>query len=431
MSTTDELALGGARPLRGRLRLPGCKGISHRALIFGAIANGTSHVRGLAPGADVRSTVGALTRLGVSLQEDGDLTTIVGRGFDGLREPAGVLDCGNSATTMRMLAGLVAGRPFSSVLTGDASLVERPMGRVSEPLRAMGAHIDGRDGGTRAPLAVRGGALVGTSTHLRVASGQVKTALVLAGLQAEGTTEIVEPAPSRDHTERMLLAASAPIERVDDRTVRVRAGRPEPFELEVPGDPSSAAFFVVAASITPGSDLVLEDVLLNPGRVEFLDVLMRMGAQIDVQPRGERLGEPVGDIAVTAAPLRGTTVQCHEPIIDEVPALAVAAAFAEGITEFEDAAEMRIKETDRIATLEAELVKLGIAVEGRPDGMTIRGGVPHAGTLDSHGDHRIALAAAVAANAIDGPSRIEGWGATAVSYPRFAEDLEQLTGTAS
>jgi 3-phosphoshikimate 1-carboxyvinyltransferase len=259
----------------------------------------------------------------------------------------------------------------------------------------------------------------------------VKTALVLAGLQADGTTEIVEPAPSRDHTERMLLAASAPIERVDDRTVRVRAGHPEPFELVVPGDPSSAAFFVVAASITPGSDLVLEDVLLNPGRIEFLDVLVRMGAQIDVQPHGERLGEPVGDIAVTAAPLRGTTVHCHEPIIDEVPALAVAAAFADGITDFEDAAEMRIKETDRIATLEAELSKLGIAVEGRPDGMTIRGGVPRAATLESHGDHRIALAAAVAANAIDAPSRIEGWDATAVSYPRFAEDLARLTGSAS
>ena len=430
-ASAKELVLGGQRPLRGQMRLPGCKGLSHRALVFAAIADGVSRIRGLAPGADVSRTAAALERLGVALRPDGDATTVTGHGFDGLVEPTEVLDCGNSATTMRMLAGLLSGRPFFSVLTGDASLVERPMGRVVVPLRTMGAQIDGRDDAERAPLAVRGAPLAGTAARLAVASGQVKTALVLAGLQATGTTEIIEPAPSRDHTERMLGAAGAPIERVDNLTVRVRTGSPGAFELDVPGDPSSAAFFVVAAAITPGSELVLQDVLLNPGRIAFLEVLTRMGAKIEVEGRGVRLGEPVGDISVVASPLHGTEVDCHEAIIDEVPALAVAAAFADGITEFRELAEMRVKETDRIATLDLELSKLGVAVESRADGMTVRGGTPRPATLDSHGDHRIALAAAIAANAIDGESRVQGWEAAAVSYPGFAHDLDQLTGRAS
>jgi 3-phosphoshikimate 1-carboxyvinyltransferase len=263
-----------------------------------------------------------------------------------------------------------------------------------------------------------------------VASGQVKTSLILAALQATGQTEIVEPAPSRDHTERMLVASGAPIDRIDDRSVRVTAGAPGPFDLDVPGDPSSAAFFVVAAVITPGSELLLEDVLLNPGRIAFVDVLQRMGAHIELHQHDTRLGEPVGDITVTSGPLGGTVVDCHEAIIDEVPALAVAAAFAAGVTEFRGAGEMRVKETDRIATLEQELSKLGVGVETRPDGMTVRGGAPRPATFDSHGDHRIALAAAIAASAIDGDSRIVGWDATAVSYPAFADDLARLTGSA-
>ena len=428
MSAAQDLVLGGRAPLRGRLRLPGCKGISHRALVFAAIADGDSHLRGLAPGADVRSTLGALEALGVVVHETGDSTTVEGRGFDGFAEPARVLDCGNSATTMRLLSGLLAGRPFLSVLTGDASLVERPMARITEPLRAMGARIDGRNDGKRAPLAIRGATLIGMQAHLAVASGQVKTALVLAGLQASGVTQITEPAPSRDHTERMLEATGAPIERIDAQSVRVRAGAPDPFDLEVPGDPSSAAFLVVAALITPGSDLVLEDVLLNPGRIAFVEVLRRMGASIDVHEHEVRLGDPVGDLHVRAGSLVGTVVDCHEAIIDEVPALAVAAVFADGVTEFRGAAEMRVKETDRIATLEQELSKLGVGVEGSADGLTVRGGAPQAATLDSHGDHRIALAMAVAAHAIDGESTITGWDAAAVSYPSFADDLQRLTG---
>jgi 3-phosphoshikimate 1-carboxyvinyltransferase len=425
----DELVIDGPRPLRGKLRLPGCKGIAHRALLFAAIADGTSVIHGLPYGDDVHRTREALTALGVSgiWMSHYERVEIHGAGVDALTEPSVVLDCANSGTSMRMLAGLLAGRPFHSVLAGDASLSARPMARVVEPLRRMGATIDGRDEGRLAPLSIRGGSLHGITAELAVPSGQVKTALVLAGLQAGGTTEIVEPAPSRDHTERMLSALGAPLERVSDRIVRVARGPVAPFELEVPGDASSAAFFVVAATITPGSELVIEDVSLNPGRIGFLDVLREMGADITVVARGERLGEPVGDLTVRAAPLRGAVVDCTESIIDEIPALVVAGAFAEGTTDVRGAAELRVKESDRIATLEQELSQLGVAVETRADGLTVHGGAPHPATLKSHGDHRIAMAAAVAANAIAGESTVRGFEATASSYPGFAEQLASVT----
>ena len=278
MSVPTDLALSGPHPLHGRLRVPGDKGMSHRALLFAAMADGRSRVAGLAGGDDVFRTRGALTRLGVRSSIAGSAVTVSGPGVAAFTEPTGVVDCGNSGTTIRLLSGLLAGRPFLSVLTGDDSLVRRPKGRVVAPLRAMGAQLDGRADGTLPPLIVRGGGLVGATHLLTVASAQVKTALLLAGLQADGTTEISEPAPSRDHTERMLAALGAPITRVDERAVRVTAGAPRPFDFDVPGDPSSAAFWVVAATITPGSDLVVEDVALNPARIAFVDVLVRMGA---------------------------------------------------------------------------------------------------------------------------------------------------------
>ncbi len=430
----SHVVMGGARPLVGRVRVPGCKGMSHRALLFAAIADGVSRMTHLAPGADVRRTRRAIGLLGVrtrrtgSADGDDEALEVLGTGFDGLQEPSGVIGCGNSATTARMLLGLLGGRPFLSVLEGDRSLGERPMTRVVQPLRALGAWIDGRDSASHLPLAIRGGPLRGARIELGVASGQVKTALVLAGLQASGTTEIVEPGPSRDHTERMLTALGAPLEVLDDRTVRVHAGAPNPFELDVPGDPSSAAFLLAGAAITPGSDLVIEDLLLNPGRIAFLDTLAAMGAAVRIEPAGERLGEQTGDVSITSGPLSGTVVDCHEAIIDEVPALAIAAAFAEGVTEFRGAGEMRVKETDRIATLEAELTKLGVGVESTADGLLVHGGTPHAAHLTSHGDHRIALAAAIAGNAIDGETTIDGFGAADVSYPDFLFDLDRLTG---
>jgi 3-phosphoshikimate 1-carboxyvinyltransferase len=423
-----ELVLGGARALRGRLRLPGDKSISHRALLFAALADGRSAITNLATGADVRATRAALEQLGVGVKERGGALVVQGSGIEGWSEPGNVLDCENSGTTMRVVSGALAGRPFLSVLTGDDSLRQRPMARVVAPLRAMGAVIDGRDNGDRAPLTIRGGALHAMRHELPVASAQVKSALVLAGLQADGVTEIVSPGQSRDHTERLLGALGATIT-VEGLTVRVERSAPQPFDLDVPGDPSSAAFFAVAAAITPGSDLVLEGVSTNASRVGFVAVLARMGADIEIRTTGEACGEPFGELHVRASELKATTIEGDEVpnVIDEIPALAVAAAFADGVTEIRDAAELVVKESNRIGTLEQELTQLGFGVEGRADGLTIRGGRPQGAILRSHGDHRIAMAAAVAANAIDDESTVRGWQAVASSYPEFHEHLEILT----
>lgn len=433
MSVTlpEELAFGGARALHGRLRLPGDKSISHRALLFAALATGTSTLTNLATGEDVHAMRVALQALGVEIRTDGDAVTVIGGGFDALREAETVLDCGNSGTALRLLCGLLAGRPFLSILSGDASLNQRPMRRVTEPLRAIGALVDGRDDGAFAPLAIRGGPLRGVRHELAVASAQVKSSLMLAGLQASGTTEIVSPAPSRDHTERMLAALGVPVE-VEGTCVRVRAGAPEAFTLDIPGDPSSAAFFIVAAAITPGSDVTIESVSINPTRLGFVAVLRRMGADIEVEPTGEHCGEPVGDIRVCASALTATTIEGDEVpnVQDEVPVLAVAAAFADGVTEVRDAAELAVKESDRIGVVREMLAEMGLAVETRADGLVIRGGHPRAAHLASHADHRIAMAGAVAANAIDGESTISGWAAVGSSYPGFADDLARLTGRA-
>ncbi|HEY5013579.1 MAG TPA: 3-phosphoshikimate 1-carboxyvinyltransferase [Acidimicrobiia bacterium] len=428
MSGMSEVVVGGARPLRGRLRVPGDKSISHRALLFAALADGRSTITGLATGDDVASTRRSLEQLGLRIKGSAEQLTVTANGVAGFREPEGVIDCGNSGTTMRVLTGVLAGRAFLSVLDGDASLRRRPMARVVEPLRAMGASIDARADGTLAPLVVRGGDLTGCRHAPSVASAQVKSALVMAGLQSSGATEIVEPIASRDHTERMLAALGAPVTVGADGTVRVTSGAPSAFELAVPGDPSSAAFFVVAACITAGSEIVLENIALNPSRIAFVEVLRRMGADIEIEEREVRIGEPVGDITVRAAELHGTTIAGDEmpSVQDEIPVLAVAAAFAEGVTDIRDAAELRVKESDRIGTVQQELGQLGIAVESRPDGLLIRGGRPQSALLKSHGDHRIAMAAAVAGHAIEGDSTVRGWSAVDVSYPDFLADLAHL-----
>jgi 3-phosphoshikimate 1-carboxyvinyltransferase len=426
----EEVSFGGQRALHGRLRVPGDKSISHRALLFAALAHGRSTITNLATGDDVHATAAALRHLGVGVRTRGGAVTVDGSGADGWREPDAVVDCGNSGTTMRVLSGALAGRPFLSVLTGDASLRARPMRRVGNPLRAMGASFDGRDGGEHAPIVIRGGALRGMVHELPVASAQVKSALILAGLQASGTTEVVSPAPTRDHTERMLGALGAPVE-AKGLCVHVSAGEPSPLELYVPGDPSSAAFFVVAALITPGSDVVLEHVSLNPTRLGFVEVLRRMGADIVTAEQGVECGEPVGELRVQASELTGTSIAGDEipNVQDEVPALAVAAAFADGVTEIRDAAELTVKESNRIGTVHQELTQLGVGVETSSDGLVIRGGRPRAATLKSHGDHRIAMAAAIAANALDAESTVRGWRAVASSYPEFADDLARLTGS--
>jgi 3-phosphoshikimate 1-carboxyvinyltransferase len=408
----------GGRPLRGRIRVPGDKSISHRALILAALAEGTSTVRGLSSGGDVQHTALAVEAMGARVEGD----RITG---GELHEPRDVIYVGNSGTGIRLLTGLCAGLPWLSVLTGDASVNQRPMGRIVDPLRSMGARVDGRDEGRHAPLVVRGGGLHGIDYTLPVDSAQTKAAVLLAGLHAEGETVVRERVPVRAHTEEMLADAGADIE-VDGLTVRLRPSELRPFELDVPGDPSQAAYWVVAATIIPGSDLVVEDVYVGRARATFLDVLSRMGADIELT----EVRPNVADLRVRSADLVATDVGGAEVpgLVDEIPVLAVAAAVAKGVTTFADAAELIVKESDRVATTTSELQAMGVGTEARADGLIVRGGSRfHGGTVRSHGDHRIAMAMAVAGLAAEGETIIDGWDAVATSYPGFDEDLERCT----
>ncbi|MEA2973509.1 MAG: 3-phosphoshikimate 1-carboxyvinyltransferase [Actinomycetota bacterium] len=410
-----SLRIKGGRPLRGTVRVPGDKSISHRALLLAALAEGISVVRGLSTGADVAGTAAAVQAMGAIVE--GDLVT---GGRARLHEPAGVVDVGNSGTTIRLLAGLCAGFDWLTVLAGDASIARRPMDRVADPLRRMGARVDGRDGGRLPPITVRGGGLHGIDYEMPVASAQVKSAILLAGLSAEGETVVRESTPTRAHTEEMLVAAGADVQVVDG-TITLRPGPLHPFELDVPGDPSQAAFWVVAACIVPGSEVAVDDVYLGPGRAGFLDVLAAMGADV------ERVGERT--LRARYSPdLHGTTVEGHQVpgLIDEIPVLAVAAAVADGTTTFEGAGELRLKESDRVATIVSELSALGATVEPTADGLVVKGGGGlRGGQVQSHGDHRVAMAMAVAAMAAEGDTTIDGWDAVATSYPGFEDDLRR------
>jgi 3-phosphoshikimate 1-carboxyvinyltransferase len=414
-------------PLLGDVEVPGDKSIAHRALLFGGIAHGTTVIRGVGQGQDNASTMRVLRALGVEVVREGGLVRVTGGGFAGLREPAGVLDCGNSGTTMRLVAGVLAGRPFSATLDGDESLRRRPMRRIVEPLSAMGASFDTRDG--HPPVVVRGGALHAADFTLAIASAQVKTALVLAALQATGRTTIAEPGASRDHTERLLRAFGVRLERPRSNVVVVDG----PQELracavDVPGDPSAAAFWLVAGSIVPGSRVVVRGVSMNPTRIGAVDVLRAMGARIEVHERAPLGDEPVADLEVEAAPLHGTEVAGDAMLraIDEFPVLAVAAALARGETRFADGAELRVKESDRIAAMAAGLAALGAEVTEHEDGMVVRGGTLAGGAVDSRGDHRIAMAFVVAALAASAPVVVRGADSIAVSDPGFLLTLAQL-----
>ena len=434
----DVVTIDPARPLRGRVRVPGDKSMSHRALLLAALAEGRSTIRGLSDGDDVRRTAVAIAAHGAGIVVDDapdpggrlPLPGIPALHVDGgrslLHEPLQPIDVGNSGTGIRLLAGWAAAFPWLTVLHGDRYVAQRPMGRVTDPLRLMGASVDGRDGGRYPPLTVRGGALAGIDYPLPVASAQVKAAVLIAGLAATGVTTVREPAPIRAHTEEMLQACGAAVE-IDGggSIVSVRASGLHAFDLEVPGDPSQAAFWVVAACVVPDSDVTIEGVYVGRARAGFIDVLRRMGADIEVVDRAEH----TADLRVRYAPLRGTVVAGDEVpgLIDEVPALAVAAAAAAGPTEFRDAAELAVKETDRIATTTAALGALGAGVERRTDGLSVQGGGSlHGGVVTSGGDHRIAMAAAIAALIADGPTRVEGWGAVHTSYPSFLDDLAGL-----
>ena len=413
---------------RGRFTLAGDKSVCHRLALMGALAHGETRIGNFSSAADCASTLSCLSLLGVDVSRDASEVVIRGEGPEAWRAAPGPLSAGNSGSTLRMLAGALAGRPFPTILTGDASLCRRPMERVAQPLRAMGARVDTTDG--RPPLTIEGGGLEGVAWNLTVASAQVKTAILLAGLQADGTTTVVEPEPSRDHTERLLPAFGAALT-VSGTALTVTRSELRAFSMEAPGDVSSAAFLVAAALIVPDSHVRIEGVLLNPRRTAFLDILRAMGG--DVTTGVETVApEPTGWIEARSSRLHGVSIPASvvPSLIDEVPALAAAATRAEGELTVSGAAELRVKESDRIAALVGGLSRMGARVEERPDGFVLHGGRPLSGAVvDSHGDHRIAMALAVAALTAEGETRIEDAACVDVSFPEFFDLLERGCGT--
>ncbi len=428
-----QLRSGGT--LKGHLRVPGDKSISHRALLFGAIAEGKTTIEGLLPAEDPISTAACLRAMGAEISPvaEGEIITVHGVGLDGLQEPSEVLDCGNSGTTMRLMLGLLAGRDGRHfVLSGDDSLKRRPMQRVGQPLSIMGADVRGRGQGNFAPLAVQGCKLRGAVVGTPVASAQVKSALLLAALTADGTSTVIEPAHSRDHSERMLKAFGADLDVGGEmgRHITVRPGAQlQGQHVVVPGDISSAAFWLIAGALVPGADLTVENVGLNPTRTGVLEVLEQMGARIKVLNQRDVAGEPVGDLRVTHGSLKAFRFgeEIMPRLVDEVPILSVAACFCDGESKITGAAELRVKETDRLAVMARQLKAMGADIDEHPDGLTIRGGRPlKAAKLDSETDHRVAMSLAVAALMAKGDSTLARSEAAAVSYPTFWTDLDRL-----
>lgn len=426
-----HLNITGGHRLTGRCQVPGDKSISHRAVMFAAIANGVSTVRNFLDGGDCFATINVMRGLGVQVEERSTTELIIhGRGLDGLQEPGDMLNCGNSGTTIRLMTGLLAGQKFTSFLTGTPQIRRRPMSRIVKPLRQMGATIVGRQDGNYAPLGVGASVLRGIDYAMPVASAQVKSALLLGGLYGQGLTIIRQPGPLRDHTERMLTAMGAPIMTHGNT---IHSERPEqelsPIEIDVPGDISSAAFLLVAASIIPKSHITIVGVGVNPTRTGIVDALQEMGANIVYRNEREQSGEPVADIEVRHAELRGTTFggEAIVTMIDELPVLAVAASQADGRTIVKDAGELRVKETDRIATTVSELRKMGVNIEPTAEGFIVEGPTQlMGGSVESHGDHRLAMATAVAAMAAHGPTSVYGADVTADSFPGFEYTLQAL-----
>jgi 3-phosphoshikimate 1-carboxyvinyltransferase len=415
----------------GTVRVPGDKSISHRSIMLGAIAEGITEISGFLEGEDALSTLNAFRAMGVTIEgpRDGNVR-VHGVGLHGLTAPQGPLDMGNSGTSMRLLSGLIAGQQFSATLIGDESLSKRPMERVAKPLRLMGAVVEAQEGG-RPPLVIQGqGKLEGIHYDLPMASAQVKSCLLLAGLYAEGETSVTEPAPTRDHTERMLGGFGYLVEKRGPATVAVKSGgKLRGTKIDVPADISSATFFMVAAAIAPGSDLTLTHVGINPTRIGVINILKLMGSDLTVFNEREVGGEPVADIRVRYAPLKGIEIPEEQvPLaIDEFPALFIAAACAEGKTVLRGAEELRVKESDRIQVMADGLHTLGIDAMPTPDGIVIKGGTLGGGVIQSHHDHRIAMSFAIAALRASAPIRIEKCDNVATSFPNFVE-LAQTAG---
>lgn len=416
-----------ARALRGDVTVPGDKSISHRAVMFGALADADTHITGFLMGEDCLSTISCFEKMGVSIDVSDKEVVVHGVGLHGLKVPTELLYTGNSGTTTRLLCGILAGQPFSCTLNGDASIQKRPMGRIIKPLREMGADISGKDGNL-CPLDIHPAPLHGIRYDMPVASAQLKSAILLAGLFADGPTTVIEPAPSRDHTERMLRGLGAQVVSNGTEITLTPPKALHAVNVEVPGDISSAAYFLVAGLILPNSDIVIRNVGINPTRTGILDALEAMGANIErLNERGTV--EPICDLRVRSSHLHGTTISGDmiPRLIDEIPVLAVAAAFAEGETVIRDAQELKVKESNRIATMTTELSKTGADVQETDDGMVIRGGKPlHGADFASYADHRVAMSMAVCALACEGNSSIDDPDCVAISYPTFFETLDAL-----
>ena len=425
-----------AKYLTGGVEPPGDKSISHRYAMLAALAEGTSELRHFAAAADCHSTLGCMSALGAEVKVDKDVVKVTGRGASGLKSSWRALDAGNSGTTMRLLTGILAGQQFTTKLSGDASLQKRPMGRVVSPLREMGADIRAREDNF-APLEIRGGRLHAIDYKMPMASAQVKSAVLLAGMFADGVTSVTEPASTRDHTELALEEFGAAIEK-HGKSIRIHAvsggngsAKLQARSLDIPGDLSSAVFFIAAASLLPDSTLLLHNVGLNPTRTAILDVFASMGASVQMLSLRTAHGEVVGDLSVKSTSLKGGVIEGGQIplVIDELPMLAALGPYTEEGIEIRNAAELRVKESDRIAALAENLRRMGATVDERPDGLRVEGrkaGRLRGAEIEPHGDHRIAMAFAVAALAADGPSLIRDAGCAAVSYPTFFQDLERV-----
>jgi 3-phosphoshikimate 1-carboxyvinyltransferase len=431
MTVSDSITLTKSGPLRGEFTPPPDKSITHRAIIFSSIANGTSHIGNLLKADDPMRTFNAMKALGVRIEEHNDAMTVYGKGIDGLQESEDVIDCGNSGTTMRLLAGLLSGFPFFSVLTGDSSLRKRPMKRIITPLRMMGARLSGRHDDSLPPLSIKGGNLKGIRYQSPVASAQVKSAILLAGMYAGGDTIVEEPHRSRDHTERILSSMGAQL-KVDGMTISLVNGHElSPFEMTIPGDFSSAAFFMIAAAIMDGSELFIKNVGVNPTRRGLLKIMQRMGADIQLANEREVSGEPVANLLCRFREgLKAIDIGTEDipSMIDEFPIVTVLATQAEGTTTIRGAEELRVKESDRIAAMATELKKMGVEVEEYPDGLSIEGNVKLRGAaLESHGDHRVAMALSIASLIAEGDTAISGVSAVDISFPGFFSLLRSLS----
>jgi 3-phosphoshikimate 1-carboxyvinyltransferase len=418
----------GQPSLGGKIEVPGDKSISHRSIMFGALAEGKTVIRHFLKGEDCLSTIDCFRKLGVEIEETDEEIIVHGTGWNGLKEPSSILDTGNSGTTTRLMLGILAGRPFHSVMIGDESIAKRPMDRVTVPLASMGADITGRDNGRFTPLSIRGRKLQTTEYKLPVASAQVKSAVIFAALQADGESVIIEPEATRDHTEKMIGQFGGIVRREGDRII-IKGGQSfKGTDVYVPGDISSAAFFMVAAAIAPDSEIVLKNTGLNETRTGIVEVFKRMGADMTVEKTSSE-GEEIGTITVRTSNLKGTEISgaLIPRLIDEIPVIALLATQAEGDTIIRDAEELKVKETNRIDTVVDELTKLGADIEATDDGMIIRGKSKlHGGSVSSHGDHRIGMVMAIASLITDGEVELEDPEAIAVSYPEFFEHVNQL-----